>query len=154
MFPNSLKATATIAGTLVLLLSQTVFATTGSPILEKRTTSTSSSGAVRTFECLVYVDGATIKRNTVGIETTEEKNVKLGGTIDAKIADVAATQLQTRTIGTIEYSYSMKVFYKSASGARESAILSDFNGVTGEDIFNPSSSAVQLRDVLNSICGN
>lgn len=154
MFFNSMKATASIAGALVLVLSQTALAATGSTILEKRQVTVAPSGATRTTECLVYADGVTVKRDIVGLQTTEEKNFKLGGNVDAKIAEVVATKPQTKTVGPLEYTYSMIAFYTTAAGARESVILSSFNGTTGEDIFNPSPASNHLRDVLNTACGN
>lgn len=159
MFSKTSKTSIVRAGALALVLSQlafaqTAFAATGSPILEKRQATTSPSGAVRTVECLVYADGITIKRDIVGILTTEEKNFKLQGAVDAKIAEVVATPPRTKTSGPLEYTYSILAYHTGASGAREAVTLSSYNGVTGEDVFNPSSAATQLRDVINSVCGN
>ncbi len=129
-------------------------ATAKSPVLSKTQNTISPSGKTRSSECLVYADGVTINRNIDGVLTTEEKFFKLSGAVDAKIDEVVATKSQTKVVGPMEFSYEMLAHRTSTSGAREAIILSSFNGIKGEDIFNPSSGATILKEVLNSVCGN
>ena len=149
-----LALSSLVFSALAIVTAQASAAPAKSPILTKRSSTVSSSGKTRSMECLVYADGASITRFMDGIVLTEEKAFKLSGTYDAKIAEVAATKPQTKVVGPLEYSYEMLAHRTSATGTQEDVIISSFNGVKGEDIFNPSSGAIILKEVLNSICLN
>ncbi len=135
-------------------LATTVASAATSPILSKRQTTTTASGKTRSSDCRVFSDRVTIDRFVDGVTTSEEKTFKLGGNFESKIDEVIATKPQTKTVGPLEFSYDMVAYRSTSAGASEEIILSSFDGVKGIDIFNPSSAAVVLKDVMNSVCGS
>lgn len=145
---RSRLVSAAIFGAICLAFAQAE-AASGSPVLSKRSTSTSGSGKVRSSECLIYKDGVVINRNADGVLTTEEKSFKIGGTLDAKIADVAAGVVEIKPSSPLEFSYSMIAY----QGTKE-FIIGAFDGVKGEESYNPAPSVIILREILNSTCNN
>lgn len=143
----------TIVSLITCGISNEAFAAPSSrPVLAKRSSSTSPSGKVSSVECLIHPDGVVIHRTFDDITSTEEKAFALGGPIDAKIDEAAATSLDTDTTGPIEFSYSFVAFRQSSSGIQDTVTLASFDGKTGKREINPSRAARTLREVINSVC--
>lgn len=122
------------------------------PILAKRTSSTTATGKVRSTECMIHPDGLVITRNTHGIITTETREFTIQGDVETKIDEAIATKNEEKKSTPLEYSYAFVAFKTSASGIQNTVVLSSYNGTTGEDVFNPSTGAAILRDIMNSVC--
>lgn len=124
------------------------------PVLAKRTSSVNASGQIRSFECLIHPDGIILTRNFGGIFTNEEKAFSITGSVAAKIDEVANTAPTLKKTSPLDFSYSIVAFRASASGIQDTVVLSSFDGVTGEDVFNSAPAAFLLRDLINTACGN
>lgn len=138
------------ASTFICVSNFAVAAT--SPVLVKHTVESYGSGNVRTTDCAVSVDGVVITRDFAGLTSTEEKTLKLSGDINSKIDDVVATKAEPQKVSPADFSYSMVAYKTSAGGSRDVAVLSSFDGLKGEEVYNTSVGAGVLRNVLAGIC--
>lgn len=122
------------------------------PVLAKRFKTVSTTGKVRSTECLVHPDGVVIYRSIDGIETTEERTFRITTSLAAKIDEAAAAKAETRTTAPLEFSFSQVAFRTSSSGIQDTVVLGSLDGPTGVEVYNPSGAALVLKEVLNSMC--
>lgn len=122
------------------------------PVMAKRFKTVSTTGKVRSTECLVHTDGAVIYRSIDGIQTVEERNVQITTSLAAKIDEAASAKTETRTMSPIEFSFSQVAFRTSSSGIQDTVVLGSFDGPTGVEVYNTANAAYVLKELLNSIC--
>jgi len=127
-------------------------APTSLPVMAKRFSTISTTGKVRSTECLVHTDGAVIYSSIEGIKTTEVRNFQINTSLTSRIDEAAAAKVETRTTAPLEFSFSQVAFRTSSSGIQDTVVLGSLDGPTGVEVYNPSSAALILKEVLNSIC--
>lgn len=142
--------TLTIGLALVTALSTQAHAASAT-VLERKTTEFFTGGNIRTIKCSIALDGIVITRSFGGLTTTEEKSFNLSGPIDTKIDEVVTTKSEEKTEKpSMDMTFSFTAF---KSGSTTPVVLSSYDGTTGVNVFNPSSGAGILREILQTNCG-